>query len=95
MTAAKQPATDVTLPAPVVGAPTEAEVLSARRAVAQHRRRRYPDTGQCGYCPQPWRVGETRAGRAVEGCERRREALDVLDAAGLLDTYGTPVEVTG
>lgn len=64
------------------------EVTSARRVMAQHRRRRHPDRHRCGYCGEPWRTAETRTGVTVKGCTRRRRAMSVLAAAGHLDELG-------
>lgn len=75
-------------PAP---APTENQLRAARRAVAQHRRRRYPDTGVCGLCGYRWQAGVSPSGKPYRGCLRRRRALDLLDAGGQLDGRGRPV----
>lgn len=83
-------------PAPPVPAgaepPTDDQLREARRAVARHRRRRYPDTRFCGLCGQRWHVDRTRSGRPARGCTVRRQALDVLEVAGQLDDAGRPTQ---
>lgn len=75
---------------PMIAKPNDVELRAARRAAAQHRRRRYPDTSVCGLCGWRWQLGATRTGKPSRGCFRRRQALEVLDAGGLLDTHGRP-----
>ena len=67
---------------------TEDEIRAARRTVAIHRRRRYPDTTVCGLCGYRWLSAPTAAGKTVTGCLRRRRALDILESAGRLDGQG-------
>ncbi len=67
---------------------SEYEIRAARRAMALHRRRRYPDTSVCGFCGFRWQVGVTRSGKPASGCPRRRHAVGVLDGAGLVDDQG-------
>jgi hypothetical protein len=63
-------------------------VTEARRAVLQHRRRRYPDRAACGFCGGKWQIGHTAAGTPMAGCEPRRQAIVILDQAGQLDADG-------
>lgn len=77
-------------PAPVRGVPTKDELRAARRAVALHRRRRYPDNGVCGLCGYRWQVTIAPRGTRYPGCLRRRHALELLDAAGQLDLPDQP-----
>lgn len=81
--------------APPVGVPTEDEIRAARRALALHRRRRYPDTAVCGLCGYRWQAGITPSGLPSRGCLRRRHVLDVLDVAGQLDDQGRPTTPAG
>lgn len=68
--------------------PQDLKVTSARRVMAQHRRRRFPDTGWCGFCGRRWIASKTRRGTLTEGCAQRRQAQEVLDVAGQLDKRG-------
>lgn len=68
---------------PVIGEPNDDEIDAARRAVALHRRRSH--TSRCTRCGFRWRVSRTRSGRCSVGCLRRRQAIELLDHAGLLD----------
>ncbi len=72
--------------------PDDDEIRAARRTAAAHRRRRCPNRRACTACLWPWREGRTGSGRPVRGCTLRRRALDVLDAAGLLDGHGRPTD---
>lgn len=82
------PRTSAPEPKPIDSPPTDDEIRAARRAVAVHRRRRYPDTAVCGLCGYWWQTSRTRSGKPSAGCARRRRALNVLDAADLLDSQG-------
>ncbi|WP_412541695.1 hypothetical protein R8Z50_03815 [Longispora sp. K20-0274] len=68
--------------------PGEGRLTDARRILAHHRRRRYPDNGVCGFCAGRWRADRTLTGKPAHGCAPRRRALAVLDAAGQLDDQG-------
>lgn len=67
---------------PVTGEPNDDDVRAARRAVVLHQRK--ASSSRCRVCGWWWRVGTTGRGRSAVGCFRRRQALDVLDVAGLL-----------
>ncbi len=68
--------------------PRTAEVRMARATLARHRRRRYPDRLVCGFCGGVWRRGVTYTKKPAAGCFRRRQAIEVLDVAGHLDSHG-------
>ncbi|MGH3648964.1 MAG: hypothetical protein ACRDTM_17525 [Micromonosporaceae bacterium] len=63
----------LTIPGTPLGpaAPTDLEIASARRILAQHRRQRYPHGRSCGWCQEHY------------PCTPRRSAEQVLHTAGV------------
>lgn len=61
-------------------------VRAARRVFIRHHRRRYPDTGRCAFCGDPWLPRDDV--RLVEGCEARQYVAGLLQRARQLDPQG-------
>ncbi|MGH3713991.1 MAG: hypothetical protein ACRDT4_11105 [Micromonosporaceae bacterium] len=78
---------DVAVPVlPVIGTNDES-VRNARRAFNLHRRR--ARTSRCALCGFRWGVGDTTSGKPAVGCFRRRQAIELLDVAGLYEPSGS------
>lgn len=60
---------------------------AARRVFLRHTRRKYPDTGRCGFCGGTWLAKEPQS-RMIDGCAARQYAARHLAEAGHLDQDG-------